>query len=186
MRAIEFYTTPDGEVTLKAQGEAERQLKQEDTEFIQAMLGVIMEYYPTAYKALMEIYRGSEGNKQYRDFLAVRRFIKCNFGVYDNTIDIDAQWNFNFEFVSCPLRGECKHDHLLCQPAFDSKLSERQLEVMRLCYEGKDDGEIADTLYISINTVANHRKTAFRKLGLHNMSEFIRYANQNKLFSYGK
>lgn len=32
MRAIEFYTTPDGEVTLKAQGEAERQLKQEDTE----------------------------------------------------------------------------------------------------------------------------------------------------------
>lgn len=62
MRAIEFYTTPEGEVTLKEQGEAERQLKPSDSDFIQAFLGVIMEYYPTAYKALMEIYRGSEGN----------------------------------------------------------------------------------------------------------------------------
>ncbi len=186
MRAIEFYTTPEGEVTLKEQGEAERQLKPSDSDFIQAFLGVIMEYYPTAYKALMEIYRGSEGNKHYRDFLAVRRFIKCNFGVYDNTIDIDAQWNFNFEFVSCPLRGECKHDQLLCQPAFDSKLSERQLEVMRLCYEGKNDGDIADLLYISINTVANHRKASLRKLGLHNMAEFNRYAATNNLFSNNK
>lgn len=182
MRAIEFYTTPEGEVTLRELGKAERQLKEGDTEFIQRFLAVLAEFYPTAYTSLMEIYSKSIHNKQYRDFLAVRRFIKCNFGLYDNTIDVDANWNFNFEFVGCPLRGECKYDQLLCQPQFDSKLSERQLEVMRLCYEGKTDEEIADSLFISINTVANHRKNSLRKLGLHSMAEFNRYANTNKLF----
>lgn len=182
MKAIEFYTTPEGEVTLRPAGEAERQLRQTDTEFIAAMLSQIQEYYPAAYAALMEQYSKSDNNKQYRDFLAVRRFIKCNFGVYDNCIDLDSDWNMRFEFVPCPMRGECKFDGILCQPKFDSKLSERQLEVMRLCYEGKKDEEIADKLFISLNTVANHRKASFRKLGLHNMGEFMRYASVNNLF----
>lgn len=182
MKATEFYTTPEGEVTLRPVGEAERQLTQTDTEFIGSMLAQVQEYYPAAYKALMELYSKSEANKQYRDFLCVRRFIKCNFGVYDNCIDIDGEGVMRFEFVSCPLRGECKFDGILCQPQFDSKLSERQLEVMRLCYEGKSDEEIADRLFISLNTVANHRKASFRKLGVHNMGEFMRYATTNNLF----
>lgn len=35
MRAIEFYTTPEGEVTIKEQNQGERTLKESDTEFIQ-------------------------------------------------------------------------------------------------------------------------------------------------------
>ena len=137
MKAIEFYTTPEGEVTLRAVGEAERQLKDTDTEFIQEFLAVLREYYPAAYDALMEIYSVNLHNKRYRDFLAVRRFIKCNLGLYDNTIDITEDWKFNFEFVSCPLRGECKYDGVLCQPKFNTTLTDRQLEVMQMCYEGK-------------------------------------------------
>lgn len=95
--------------------------------------------------------------------MAVRRFIKCNFGLYDNVIDIDENWNFRFEFVGCPLRGECKSDKIICAPKFNSKLSDRQLEVMRLLYEGKSDSEIADRLFISLNTVNNHRKTVLEK-----------------------
>lgn len=38
MKAIEFYTTPEGEVTMRPIGEAERQLKETDTDFIQAFL----------------------------------------------------------------------------------------------------------------------------------------------------
>ena len=139
-------------------GEAERQLRESDTEFIQAFLEILREFYTEAYTALMEIYSKSSENKRYRDFLAVRRFIKCNFGLYDNVIDIDENWNFRFEFVGCPLRGECKSDKIICAPKFNSKLSDRQLEVMRLLYEGKSDSEIADKLVISLNTVNNHRK----------------------------
>lgn len=183
MKAIEFYTTPEGEVTLRAIGEAERQLTDADNDFIQEFLTVLREYYPAACDALMEIYSVNLHNKRYRDFLAVRRFIKCNFGLYDNTIDITEDWKFNFEFVSCPLRGECKYDGVLCQPKFNTTLTDRQLEVMSMCYEGKKDEEIAEKLFISINTVANHRKAVFIKLGIHNMGEFNRYANEHKIFN---
>ena len=186
MQAIEFYTTPEGEVTLREEGCAERQLQESDTDFIQAFLSTISDFYPTAYDALMQIYSINLHNKRYRDFMAVRRFIKCNFGVYDNTIDIDTNNNFNFEFVSCPLRGECKWDGILCQPKFNSRLSERQLEVMRLCFEGATDEEIADKLFISINTIANHRKAAYKKLGVHSKSEFVRYAAKNNIFYKSK
>ena len=89
MRPIEFYTTPEGEVTIREMGMPERQLKESDTEFIQRFLEVLEEFYPEAYKALRETYAKYDGNRLWRDFLAVRRFIKCNFGLYDNEIDID-------------------------------------------------------------------------------------------------
>lgn len=157
MKAIEFYTIPEGEVTMRPIGEAERQLKETDTDFIQAFLAILREFYPEAYDALMDIYSKNSNNKRYRDFIAVRRFIKCNFGLYDNMIDVDENWNFNFEFVGCPLRGECKHDKVICAPKFNSKLSDRQIEVMRMLYDGKNDSEIAEKLFISLNTVNNHR-----------------------------
>lgn len=182
MKAIEFYTTPEGEVTMRAIGEAERQLKETDTDFIQAFLAILREFYPEAYDALMDIYSKNSNNKRYRDFIAVRRFIKCNFGLYDNMIDVDENWNFNFEFVGCPLRGECKHDKVICAPKFNSKLSDRQIEVMRMLYDGKNDSEIAEKLFISLNTVNNHRKNSFRKVGVHSMAEFMRYAMTNNLF----
>lgn len=183
MKPIEFYTTPEGEVTLREVGEAERQLKESDTDFIQAFLSVLREFYPEAHAALMELYSKSAANKRYRDYLAVRRFIKCNFGVYDNTIDVDANWGFNFEFVSCPLRGECKWDGVLCQPKFNSALSSRQKEVMELCYNGVSDEDIAERLFISLQTIKYHKKAVYRKLGLHSMADFVRYAAQNNLYN---
>lgn len=182
MKPIEFYTTPEGEVTMRSLGEAERQLKVTDRDLIQAFLEILREFYPEAYDALMDIYSKSDGNKLYRDYLAVRRFIKCNFGIYDNMIDVDEYWNFNFEFVGCPLRGECKHDKIICAPKFNSKLSDRELEVMRMLYKGVSDSDVADKLFISLNTVNNHRKNSFRKLGIHSMPEFMRYAMTNNLF----
>lgn len=182
MKPIEFYTTPEGEVSLRPMGEAERLLLETDDEFIQAFLGVLREFYPCAYSSLMETY-GSHDNKRYRDFMAVRRFIKCNFGVYDNMIDVDESWNFKFEFVGCPLRGECKYDKVICSPKFDSKLSDRQLEIMNLLCAGSTDSHVADKLFISLNTVNNHRKNSFRKVGVHSITEFMRFASRNNIFN---
>lgn len=181
MKPIEFYTTPEGDITMRPMGEAERQLRESDTEFIQAFLGVLREFYPESYDDLMDAYSKNSNNKRYRDFLAVRRFIKCNLGLYDNMIDLDENWNFRFEFVGCPLRGECRYDNI-CAHKFNSKLSDRQLEIMKLLYQGKSDSYIADKLFISPNTVNNHRKNSFKKLGVHSMPEFMRYAIENNLF----
>ena len=98
MKAIEFYTTPEGEVTMRPIGEAERQLKETDTDFIQAFLAILREFYPEAYDALMDIYSKNSNNKRYRDFIAVRRFIKCNSGLDDNQNAADDHGNFTLEF----------------------------------------------------------------------------------------
>lgn len=184
MKNIEFYTTPEGEVIIRPYGEPERNLEETETEFIKEFISVISEFYPQAYSALMEIYSASKLNRSYHDFLIVRRFIKCNFGAYDNIIDHDEHGNFKFEFVSCPLRGECKYDKIICSPAFNSKLSDRQMEVMKLIYDGLNDNEIADKLFISLNTVNNHRKNSFKKLGIHSIAEFMRLANRTNMFNH--
>lgn len=69
MHAIEFYTTPSGEVIIKEQGQPERQLKESDTDFIQRFLEVLEEFYPEAYTALRKYYARYDGNKCYRSWL---------------------------------------------------------------------------------------------------------------------
>lgn len=181
MKSQEFYTAPSNEVMIQ-DADSTHQLSSCDSEFLEAMDGVINEFYPEADKALCENYKSSRSNPSYFRFLKVRRFIKCNFGQFDNVLDIDHLGRMNFEFVSCPMRGECKYDGIICNPKFNSNLSCRELEVMRMSFDGHTDDEISSALFISLNTVNNHRKNSFKKLGLHSMAEFIRYANDKNLF----
>ena len=69
MRAIEFYITPEGEVTIREQGIPERNLKESDTDFIQRFLEVLEEFYPEANTALRKYYARYDGNKCYRSWL---------------------------------------------------------------------------------------------------------------------
>lgn len=57
-------------------------------------------------------------------------------------------------------------------------LSPREQEVMRLLAEGVTTKEIADKLFISAKTVANHRANILAKLVLHSSVELVRYAAQ--------
>lgn len=155
-----------------------------DTELIHYLLELIREHYPTAYKALEKEYQKSAGNVRYFQFLMVRRFCKCNFGKLDTSkMDVEVTGAFNFEKVECPLRGECRNDGVICCPVFNSKLSDAELRVMRLVYDGATKEEIAEQLYLSPHTVKNHIKSVYCKLGIHEKSEFIQYANKNHLFS---
>lgn len=181
---FETYTTPEGDVMIASSGEAHYKLEPHHREFISSMIKRISECYPEAYKAMRENYKASADSLFYYEFLIVRRFLKCNFGDYDNVLDFDHD-TFKFEFVTCPLRGECKHDQIICNPKFNTAISSRELQVMNLFSEGLNENKIADKLYISINTVLNHKKSAFCKTGSHTMAEFITYANRNNIFRDG-
>jgi DNA-binding CsgD family transcriptional regulator len=159
-----------------------RELTENDTEIIQTLLDFSKTFYPEQYKALNEVYANSSLNKRYFDFLRARRIVGCCFGESDRRADIDHTGGFNFEFVKCPLMAECKHYKIICQPKFDSSLSERELEVMRMYFDHIPTGVIAEKLFISIHTVNNHRKNVLMKLNLHSIDEFITYAYKNKLF----
>lgn len=55
-------------------------------------------------------------------------------------------------------------------------LSEREVEVLKLIVAGYITKEIAERLFISKNTVDNHRASLFRKFDVQNLAELIRQA----------
>lgn len=60
-------------------------------------------------------------------------------------------------------------------------LSARQREVLQLLAEGKSSKQVAETLGISVKTAETHRVNLMRKLGLHSVSEVVRYAIRNRI-----
>jgi DNA-binding NarL/FixJ family response regulator len=62
-----------------------------------------------------------------------------------------------------------------------SKLSEREIEILRLLAEGKNSKEVAAALELSSKTVDAHRARIMNKLGLNSLSDLIRFAIRNKL-----
>jgi DNA-binding CsgD family transcriptional regulator len=181
---IEFSTDPmTGEAMYQQVGEPiVRQLTTKDTEVIAEILERSSTFYPEQFEALSKEYAKSSSNKQYYDFLRARRIINCCFGENDRQPDIDENGNYHFEMVKCPRIAECKYFKIICQPKFDSTLSERELEVMRLYFENRKTECIAEELFLSIHTVKNHRRNALQKLGLHSLKEFHNYAHTNNLF----
>jgi two-component system response regulator NreC len=55
-------------------------------------------------------------------------------------------------------------------------LSDRERQVLKLVAEGKTSRQIAEDLFLSVNTVQTHRAHIMEKLGLHNRTDLIRYA----------
>ena len=61
------------------------------------------------------------------------------------------------------------------------RLTERELEVLRLVAQGLNNREIAKQLFISENTVKNHVRNLLEKLQLHSRMEAVMYAVREKL-----
>ncbi|MHC1737073.1 MAG: response regulator [Ignavibacteriaceae bacterium] len=61
------------------------------------------------------------------------------------------------------------------------KLSERELEILTLIGEGKTVNQIAETLFLSPNTVRSYRARILEKMNLSSTADLIHYAISNKL-----
>ena len=61
------------------------------------------------------------------------------------------------------------------------RLTERELEVLRLVAKGLNNREVAKELFISENTVKNHVRNILEKLQLHSRMEAVMYAVREKL-----
>ena len=61
------------------------------------------------------------------------------------------------------------------------RLTERELEVLKLVATGSNNREIAKVLFISENTVKNHVRNILEKLQLHSRMEAVMYAVREKL-----
>jgi DNA-binding NarL/FixJ family response regulator len=62
------------------------------------------------------------------------------------------------------------------------KLTERELQVLKLVAKGMSNREIANELFIAENTVKNHVRNMLEKLGMHSRMEAVIYAMRENLF----
>jgi DNA-binding NarL/FixJ family response regulator len=61
------------------------------------------------------------------------------------------------------------------------KLTDRELEILKVIAEGKTNAEIAALLFISDKTVKAHRAAIMKKLGAHKVADLVKYAMQKGL-----
>ena len=60
----------------------------------------------------------------------------------------------------------------------DIGLSQREIQIIRLSAEGLTAAQIADKVFLSVNTVNTHRQRIYRKMDVKNVSEMLRKATE--------
>lgn len=179
---IEFFAH-EGEVWYRRLDGQIHRLIENNHDMIDSIVEYIENFYPKAYEALVKNYQESIRNIYYFRYLIASRFIRCNFAPLDNVPDFSSDGNCTFEFVHCPLRGECRLECVVCRPEFNHKLSDAEIRVMKLWCAGESEQNIAKSLFISPCTVHNHIANAYKRTGIHSRHEFVAYATKHDLFS---
>ncbi|HCY76060.1 MAG TPA: DNA-binding response regulator [Ignavibacteriales bacterium] len=99
-------------------------------------------------------------------------------------IDALRQINDGRKYISSQLAEQLAFelDVNYDKPIHDS-LSAREFEVMRLIAEGMPARDIAEKLFISVNTVTSYRSRIMEKMKMKTNAEIIRYAIEQKLIT---
>lgn len=185
LQEIEFYNTPECDVMIKPKGEPVRVLTEtgkENREFITGFISLLATFYTKAWETLSELYSRKEPNRFNYEFWIVSRFIRCNFGEYDTSSpDIDVWGRFHFEEVKCPIRCECPLHHVCCKPEFNSTLSFRETNILRLVIQRYKIEEIATMLHISPHTVSNHLRNIHTKTDTRTIADLVDYWHTHNL-----
>ena len=71
----------------------------------------------------------------------------------------------------------------VAQKRFTSEkvLTKRELQVLELIVDGKSNKEIADCIFLSLNTIKVHLRNIYRKLNVNTRSQAIKIAIQSKI-----
>lgn len=177
MRNIEFFTDGNGRDLIVNIDGNYQVLTEDDHEVIELMYDIIQSDYTEAFNALKKIYNSRKDFK----YLIVRRFLKCNFAVHDEKPDVRPDRSFQLEFVSCPMRGECTVEGIVCQAKLNNELSDREIEIVRLIADGLSNEEISNEIHRSPFTIKNHRSNIRRKTGCNNTAALLNWAADKKI-----
>lgn len=100
---------------------------------------------------------------QSAELLAALRRLRTQWSVFDAAL----------ERFAGALRGRVTPRRARAPDLAAGNLSERETEILRLVSQGQSNKEIASLLQISTSTVANHLKSAYRKLGVSDRTEAV-------------
>lgn len=178
---VEFYTFND-ELWARTSAGVSEKLTEQHTDLVNLLFERMQSFYTEAFSALCAFYEKAKLNVPYFRFRVVSRFLRCNFSAIDDRPDFKDGMFADFEYVQCPLRGECKLEGIVCRPTFNHHLSPAEERVARLWYQEGSKEAIGEQLYISPMTVHRHVTDIYAKLGVHTRSEFVKYAERNNMF----
>jgi DNA-binding CsgD family transcriptional regulator len=169
----ELFSSDDGLDIIARNGDNYHKINENDS-MIDLIDDIVNNKYPIAAKRLNELYE--------KKFNRVLRFCKCNFSINDKVPDIEGE-NFTFEFVPCPMRGECADENIICNPTLSTGLTVRETEVVREFAKGKMAKEVAVTLQITARTAEVHKNNIYTKIGIGTVGELTNWAHQHGLVS---
>lgn len=106
-------------------------------------------------------------------FLNLQEFIEIGDFKNDDSIILSI-FRHSFDWGYQKIFSKVYTDHP------DSALTDRELEIIRLCQEGYSSKMIADKLQLSIHTVKNHKRKSMSKTSTHNITELIHVCFQNR------
>jgi len=69
------------------------------------------------------------------------------------------------------------------QEIAERKISNREIEVLQLIAEGKSNKEIADALFVSLNTIKTHSSNIFEKLEAKRRTQAVEKAKKLRIIS---
>lgn len=140
----------------------------QQVDLIKLMAQMIETVYPEAYRCLYQEHIKSERNKLFHKFLITEQFIRCNFGSNDTlSYDIDGG-RMNLEHVSCPMRGICSLENVVCNPRLASPFFPKEEEVAKMLGKSK-------------NTIQAQLRNMTRRLGLRTSRDIIKVVHQLNL-----
>lgn len=114
-------------------------------------------------------------------FERLRQFVLCRFASFDTVADITEGGNMHPEFTSCEKRGRCLFEGTLCVMLTKTKLSSRELEVIRMLTQDLPYKLIADQMDISVNTVRTHIQNIQSKLDVHSDRAILTWAYEHNI-----
>ena len=69
------------------------------------------------------------------------------------------------------------------KPLPHSQLSNREFEIFNLLAQGQSITDIGQRLHLSVKTVSTHKSRILNKMGMHSLSEIVRYAIAHNLLA---
>ena len=140
---------------------------------ISELKSIIIKYYPGDGNAqlmgevLMEIYM-TEEDLQTHCHMEDTLFAECVRRLECRVREQEAEGKVECEEPSAPQTSQ-------------DGLSEREKQIIVQLVEGKSNKEVAEALFISVNTVMTHRRNISRKLQIHSTAGLTIYASVNGL-----
>lgn len=107
------------------------------------------------------------------DYFSNDKTIYAIFWLVFNTLNAVFVWN-SCRTIEKGKVQEDSIDYLLERAGEVFALSTREKEIAKLLYEGKNNNDIADILFLSTNTVKVHASNLYKKLGVNNRVQAIK------------